>query len=83
MANRTKDILQSYNLGFSETHHHNKALAYVVRTIAQSISSSSDRNPTEEWSKGYVVGVAAVKQELFKIAEELESGHVRLFPIII
>lgn len=76
MTNKTKDILQSYNLGFSETHHHNKALAYVVRTIAQSISSSSDKNPTEEWSKGFVVGVAATKQELFRIAEDLENGNV-------
>ena len=76
MTNKAKDILQSYNLAFIETHQHHKAIASVVRTLAQNISSSSDKNPTEEWSKGFVVGVASVKQELFRIAEGLENYNV-------
>lgn len=76
MSNISKTLLQSYNLGFIETHHHNKALASVVRTLVQNISSSSDKHPTEEWSKGFVVGVASVKQEIFRIAEDLENYNV-------
>ena len=73
MTETAKAILQSYNLGYIETHHHHKALAYVIRTVAQNLKSSGDKNPTEEWSKGYVVGVSAVKQELFRIAEQLDD----------
>lgn len=76
MTEIASELLKSYNLGYIETHQHQKALAYVVRTVAQNLKSSGDKNPTEEWSKGYVVGVSAVKQELFRIAEDLENYNV-------
>ena len=76
MNEKSKTILQAYNLGFIETHQHHKAIACVVRALAQNINPTSDRTPTEEWSKGFVVGLSAAKQELVRLAEELENGDV-------
>lgn len=76
MTDKGKNILQAYNLGFIETHHHSKAIAYVLKELTQNINLTSDRTPTQEWSKGFVVGLSSAKQEIFRIAEELEQDGV-------
>lgn len=73
MTEIAKSILQSYNLGFTETHHHSKSIAYAIRTLAQNINPKHEKNPTDEWSKGYLVGITDFKQKLVKIAEDLEN----------